>query len=100
MEEQKLPDDFWTAPVDLDPFAQNPEAGAELSEIANHQTELGGIVEQMWQDMVNECPILEGTEIPDREEIVIPPITEEESRALMLTFEQSEKVPSVEKNEH
>jgi hypothetical protein len=100
MEEKKLPDDFWTNPVDIDPFAQCPEAGADLEAIADHQTELGGIVEQMWNDMVNETKILEGTEIAEREEIVIPPITEEEFRALMLTFEQLEKVPSVEKNEN
>jgi len=97
---EKLPEDFWTAPADVDPLAQNPDVGADLTQIEAQQTELGGIVEQMWRDMMNECPIIEGTEIPEREEIVIPPITEEEFRALMLTFEQSEKVPSVEKNEH
>ena len=97
MDQKKLPDDFWTAPIDVDPLAQVSEAGADLEAIADHQTELGGIVTQMMNDMVNETKILEGTEIPEREEIVIPPIAEEEFRALMLTFEQLEKVPSVEK---
>ena len=73
MEEQKkLPDDFWTATIDIDPFAQNPEVGAELDLIANHETELGGIVEQMWKDMVNETKLLEGMEIPEREELTNP----------------------------
>jgi len=72
MEQKKLPDDFWTNPVDIDPFAQSPDVGADLEAIADHQTELGGIVEQMWRDMENETKLLEGTEIPEREEIVIP----------------------------
>lgn len=100
MEQKKLPDDFWTNPVDIDPFAQSPDVGADLEAIADHQTELGGIVEQMWRDMENETKLLEGTDIPEREEFVIPRIAEEEFRALMLTFEQLEKVPSVEKNEN
>jgi hypothetical protein len=72
MEQKKLPDDFWTNPVDIDPFAQSPDVGADLEAIADHQTELGGIVEQMWRDMENETKLLEGTDIPEREEIVIP----------------------------
>ena len=72
MEQKKLPDDFWTNPVDIDPFAQSHDVGADLEAIADHQTELGGIVTQMMNDMVNETKILEGTEIPEREEIVIP----------------------------
>ena len=100
MEQKKLPDDFWTAPVDTDPLAQNPDVGADLERIAPHEAELDTIVQQMWRDMMNESKLLEDTELPPREEIVIPPITEEEFRAFMLTFEQPEKVPSVEKNEH
>ena len=73
MEQKKLPEDFWEREADVDPLAQNPEAGAELSEIDGHQTELGGIVEQMWEDMANECVVLEGTYIPEREDIIIPP---------------------------
>lgn len=75
---EKLPEDFWTAAVDVDPLAQNPDVGADLTQIEAQQTELGGIVEQMWRDMMNECPIIEGTEIPEREEIVIPREDEEE----------------------
>lgn len=94
MEEQKLPDDFWTAPADIDPFAQNPEVGAELSEITNQQTELGGIVEQMWQDMMNECPILEGTEIPKQEHLDNPfvgvPTTEIVEKKLSTETESKE----------
>lgn len=75
---EKLPEDFWTAPADVDPLAQNPDVGADLTQIEAQQTELGGIVEQMWRDMMNECPIIEGTEIPEREEIVIPREDEEE----------------------
>ncbi len=99
MEQKKLPDNFWTTPVDIDPFAQSPDVGADLEAIGDHQTEFGGIVTQMMNDMVNETKILEGTEIPEREEIVIPRIAEEEFRSFMLTFEQLEKVPSIEKNE-
>jgi hypothetical protein len=73
MDQKKLPDDFWTATVDVDPLAEAPEVGADLESIVDHQTELGGIVEQMWKDMMNEGKILEGTEVPEREEIVIPP---------------------------
>jgi hypothetical protein len=74
MEEKKeLPADFWTATVDVDPLAQTPDVGADLSLIEEHETELGGIVEQMWKDMTNETKILEDTEIPEREDIVIPP---------------------------
>lgn len=71
MEPKKLPDDFWTANVDVDPLAQNPDVGAELTKIEEHETELGGIVEKMWKDMQNECKLLEGTELPPREEIQV-----------------------------
>jgi hypothetical protein len=94
MEEQKkLPEDFWTAPVDVDPLAQNPDVGADLTQIEDHQTELGGIVEKMWQDMVNECVVLEGTDIPEREEIVIPREDEEEvlKRIKELSIEEESK---------
>lgn len=81
MEEKKeLPADFWTTDADIDPFAQVPEVGADLTQIQSHQTELGGIVEQMWRDMVNECKIIEGMELPEREELDNPfvgvPVTE------------------------
>ena len=78
MEIKKLPDDFWTVDIDVDPLAQEPDVGADLEAIEAHQTELGGIVEQMWKDMVNETKLLEGTEIAEREEIVIPMENEEE----------------------
>ena len=95
MEEKKLPDDFWTNPVDVDPFAQCPEAGADLEAIADHQTELGGIVEQMWNDMVNETKILEGTEIAEREELDNPfvgvPTTEIVEKGKELSTESNSK---------
>lgn len=96
MEEKKeFPADFWTATVDIDPFAQNPEVGAELVAIEDHQTELGGIVEQMWQDMVNECKILEGTEILDREDLDNPfvgvPTTEVVEKGKELSIDSESK---------
>jgi hypothetical protein len=83
MSETKLPDNFWTVEVTIDPLAMNPEVGAELTQIEAHEAELGTIVQQMWEDMTTETKLLEGTEIPTREEIVIPRITEEEFRRLL-----------------
>lgn len=95
MEQKKLPDDFWTAPADIDPFAQTPDVGADLAHITNHQTELGGIVLQMWRDMVNECKILEGTEVPEREELDNPfvgiPTTELVGKGKELSTETKSK---------
>jgi hypothetical protein len=96
MEEKKeLPADFWTAPIDIDPLAQDPEVGADLSEITKHQTELGGIVEQMWQDMMNECVLLEGMELPDREELENPfvgvPTTEIVEKGKELSTDEENK---------
>lgn len=62
----------WNREAFIDPLAQNPDVGADLNLIANHETELGGIVEQMWKDMVNETKLLEGTIIPEREELTNP----------------------------
>lgn len=83
MTERTLPADFWTVEVPTDPFAMAPEVGADLTRIAAHEAELETIVQQMWEDMTTEVKLFEGTEIPDREEIVIPRITEEEFRALL-----------------
>ena len=96
MEEQKkLPEDFWTAPIDIDPFAQNPDVGADLAVIEAQQTELGGIVEQMWRDMMNECPILEGTELPEREDLDNPfvgvPTTEVVEKGKELSTDSESK---------
>ena len=90
---EKLPEDFWTAPVDVDPLAQNPDVGADLTQIEAQQTELGGIVEQMWRDMMNEGVLLEGAEIPEREEIVIPREDEEEvlKRIKELSIDEESK---------
>lgn len=80
MEPKKLPDNFWTVDIDIDPLAQDIEVGADLKKIEEHETELGGIVEQMWKDMVNETKILNGTEVPERETLTNPfvgvPVTE------------------------
>jgi hypothetical protein len=73
MEQKKLPADFWTRNVDTDPFARTIKAGATIHKIERHQIELGKIVEKMQRDLMNEGKILEGTEIPEREDIVIPP---------------------------
>lgn len=95
MEQKKLPADFWTVTVDIDPFAQNPDVGAELADIADHQTELGGIVEQMWEDMTNETRLIEGMEIPDREELENPfvgvPKTEVVEKGKELSTETESK---------
>ena len=92
MSERKLPEDFWTAEVPTDPFAMAPDVGADLSLIAVHEAELETIVQQMWEDMTTEVKLFEGTELPEREEIVIPRITEEEFRALM----ENERPPTEE----
>ena len=83
MSETKLPDDFWTVEISVDPLAMNPAVGAELSRIEAHESELESIVQQMWSDMTTETKILDGVEVPEQEEIVIPRITEEEFRALL-----------------
>lgn len=89
MEPKKLPEDFWTVEVDVDPLAQNPDVGADLTKIEKHETELGGIVEKMWRDMVNECKILEGTDIPEREEIQVRIVgAEEEAEIERLRMEE------------
>jgi hypothetical protein len=89
MSETKLPENFWTAEVPVDPFAQAPEVGADLTLIEAHTAELESIVQQMWEDMTTETKLLEGTDVPEREEIVIPRITEEEFRARLLAFDVS-----------
>lgn len=68
-----------------DPLAQAPEVGADLTKIAAHEAELESIVQKMWEDMTTETKLLDGTEIPEREEIVIPRITEEEFQAWLKT---------------
>lgn len=78
---EKLPDDFWTGEVPVDPFAMAPEVGADLAKIDAHTAELESIVQQMWEDMTTETKLLEGTEIPEREDLTIPRITEAEFRA-------------------
>jgi hypothetical protein len=90
MSETKLPDDFWTVEIDVDPFAMNPEVGADLALIEAHASELESLVRQMWEDMTTETKILDGTEIPDREDIVLPRITEEEFRALLARPPENE----------
>jgi hypothetical protein len=83
MSETKLPEDFWTVEIPVDPLAMAPEVGAELSRIEAHASELESLVQQMWSDMTTETKLLDGVDVPDQEEIVIPRITEEEFRALL-----------------
>ena len=89
MSETKLPEDFWTVEIPEDPFAMAPEVGADLTKIAAHEAELESLVQQMWEDMTTETKLLDGTEVPEREEIVIPRISEEEFRARLLAFDVS-----------
>jgi hypothetical protein len=97
MSETKLPDDFWTVEVPEDPLAMAPEVGADLTKIEAHTEELESIVQQMWEDMTTETKILDGTEVPDREEISIPRISEEEFRAWLKTdVSSTEESPSTE----
>jgi hypothetical protein len=97
MSETKLPENFWTVEVPVDPFAQAPEVGADLTLIEAHTAELESIVQQMWKDMTTETKLLEGTEVPEREEIVIPRISEEEFWALLKTnVSSTEESPSTE----
>jgi hypothetical protein len=90
MSERKLPDDFWTVEIAVDPFAMAPEVGADLALIEAHEAELETIVQQMWSDMTTETRILDGTEIPEQEEIVIPRITEEEFQARLAAPPENE----------
>ena len=97
MSETKLPDEFWTVDIPADPFAQAPEVGADLAKIEAHEAELESIVQQMWADMTTETKLLDGTDIPEREEIVIPRIPEEEFRAWLKTdVSSTEESPSKE----
>jgi hypothetical protein len=97
MSETKLPENFWTVEVPVDPFAQAPEVGADLTLIEAHEAELESIVQQMWEDMTTETKILDGTEVPEREEISIPRISEEEFQAWLKTnVSSTEESPSTE----
>ena len=64
--------------------------GADLALIEAHEAELETIVQQMWSDMTTETKLLDGVEIPEQEEIVIPRITEEEFRALVAAPPENE----------
>jgi hypothetical protein len=83
MSEPKLPDDFWTVDISVDPLAMVPEVGADLTLIEAHESELESIVQQMWSDMTTDTKLLEGVDIPEQEDIVIPRITEAEFQALL-----------------
>jgi hypothetical protein len=97
MSETKLPENFWTVEVPVDPLAQAPEVGAELAKIDAYTAELESLVQQMWKDMTTETKLLDGTEVPEREEISIPRISEEEFRAWLKTDQSvTEESPSKE----
>jgi hypothetical protein len=97
MSETKLPENFWTVEVSVDPLAMDPEVGADLTKITTHTAELESLVQQMWKDMTTETKLLDGTEVPEREEIVIPRISEEEFRAWLKTNQPvTEESPSKE----
>ena len=85
MSETKLPEDFWTVEIPVDPLARVPDVGADLTKLAAHEAELESLVLQMWEDMTTETKLLDGTEAPEQETIVIPRITEEEFRAWLKT---------------
>lgn len=90
MSETKLPDDFWTTEVPVDPFALAPEVGADLTQIQAYTEELESLVQQMWKDMTTETKLLDGTEVPERETIeILPRLTEEEFRARLANPEVS-----------
>ena len=95
MSETKLPEDFWTVEVPVDPLAMVPDVGADLTKIAAHEAELDSLVLQMWEDMTTETKLLDGTEVAEREDIVVPRITEEEFRAWLKTDQSvTEETPS------
>jgi hypothetical protein len=97
MSETKLPDDFWTVEVPVDPLAMAPDVGADLTQIEAATAALESLVLQMWEDMTTETKLLEGTEIPDREELTIPRISEDEFRAaLMQAAPENEQAPTEE----
>jgi hypothetical protein len=97
MSETKLPEDFWTVEIPVDPFARVPDVGADLTKLAAHEAELESLVLQMWEDMTTETKLLDGTEVAEREEIAIPRITEEEFRAWLKTDQPvTEESPSTE----
>ena len=94
---EKLPEDFWTAEVPVDPFAVAPEVGADLTQIAAYTAELESLVQQMWKDLTTETKLLDGTEVPERETIeILPRITEEEFRALLTAAPENEQPPTQE----
>ena len=99
MSERKLPDDFWTVDIAVDPLAMAPEVGADLALIEAHEAELETIVQQMWSDMTTETKLLDGVEVPEQEEIVIPRITEEEFQALLAAPPENEPSQSTETKE-
>jgi hypothetical protein len=97
MSETKLPENFWTVEVPVDPLAMVPDVGADLAKIAAHEAELDSLVLQMWEDMTTETKLLDGTEVPEQEAIVIPRISEEEFRAWLKTDQSvTEETPSIE----
>lgn len=97
MSETKLPENFWTVEVPIDPFAMAPEVGAELTKIDAYTAELESIVQQMWKDMTTETKLLDGTEVPERETIeILPRITEEEFRARLAAPPENEQAPTQE----
>lgn len=88
---EKLPEDFWTVEVPIDPFAMSPDVGADLTKIDAHTSELESIVRQMWEDMTTETKLLEGVDIPEPEEILIPRISEEEFRAAIASLNERDE---------
>lgn len=68
--------------MELDPVLQ----GAEIELIEEHTKETQKMVEKMLEQLPNEKRILEGTEIPTREEIIIPKPTKEEEEKFMKSL--------------
>lgn len=73
--------------MELDPVLQ----GAKLDEIEDHTKETQKMIEKMLEQLPNEKRILEGTELPPREEILIPkPTKEEEEMFLKSLYKKNE----------
>jgi ABC-type nitrate/sulfonate/bicarbonate transport system substrate-binding protein len=68
--------------MELDPVLQ----GAELDKIEEHTQETQKLIQKMLEELPHEKRILEGTELPPREEIIIPKPTKEEEEAFMKSL--------------
>lgn len=61
-------DDLET-PHKCDAEANAPDVGAELTELDSHAEEFHKMVEEMFEKLPDETPILEGVELPSYEDL-------------------------------